>query len=494
MAISEAFGAGVCVITDPTFAGGSRGDWNGRTGTDNTAAIQAAIQVASAAKGIVLVPPGYFLFSRITNPDAVPIVGLGFSNSVQAAFGNPEWKNPTKFKGSVLVSSASSGDAVSFGIAGTNHQFRIRDLMILGIGSGSATGLHLLRSVGSDLQNVLVANFSRGWHMENVQSSAFFHPQARGCSTSFRWDGSITSNNNAVYAVEAQDYTVVGIDIANSAQVNHFGGLVQDGQGGYGYRTDDNTSQCHMTGTWFESSPGARGAVQLKGFRNTIEKCEFGSSNDHLEIHGDLNVVRKCSVLEANATIAAGATGTMCDDLKVNRGTFTDRGTNTVRREADSYWTMGGVAGGAATSTRLVKSLSGMSDGALTRMVTITVPNSAHSAAVKLILTGSLGPGGAIGANEASTTSCYTITIMRTPNRDAVLGASSAYGVSTARATGAAPCSVSIDVTDQAGASSATQTWHVRVSVRKGGGGSNNHTVVGVFELENANGSGVTID
>src|ERR1041385_450463 len=101
MIVTEAFSPGVFAITAPAFSGGARGDWNGKTGTDNTAAIQAAINAAEAAKGVVLVPPGYFHFWRITNPTAVPITGLGFSNSVQAPLGDSAWKSTGNFKGSV---------------------------------------------------------------------------------------------------------------------------------------------------------------------------------------------------------------------------------------------------------------------------------------------------------------------------------------------------------------------------------------------------------
>lgn len=143
--------------------------------------------------------------------------------------------------------------------------------------------------------------------------------------------------------------------------------------------------------------------------------------------------------------------------------------------------------------TELQKAVASIADNTATATFTVTVPNAAHSAMLKVTLVGSLGAGGAVGANEATGTISYDFAIARTAGVDTVVGASSAYGSSTAAVAGATTITVTAAASAMTGASSATQTFTINVTIAKGGGSSANHTCLCYGRLINANASGVTI-
>lgn len=165
-----------------------------------------------------------------------------------------------------------------------------------------------------------------------------------------------------------------------------------------------------------------------------------------------------------------------------------------VALAAGRPFSMGGTPGGATTATRRVKAVTGIADGAATAVLTITVPNAAHSGTVRVCLVGSLGAGGAIGANEASASISYDIAITRTAGVNAVAAISAAYGSSgSAAVAGADTCTVTAAVSAVSGAVGATNTFTVNVTVARGGGASTNHTCQVLGEIVNANASGISI-
>ena len=152
-----------------------------------------------------------------------------------------------------------------------------------------------------------------------------------------------------------------------------------------------------------------------------------------------------------------------------------------------------GVVAAAATSTRKTYATTGLADGVATPTFTVTIPNGAESATLHVRVTGSLGAGGAIGANECSNALEGNIVITRTTGVAAVAVASTAAQTATGCVVGATTETLAYAVSAIAGAVGASNTFTVNVTITKGGGGSNNHTVLTAAELTNANASGVTL-
>lgn len=154
---------------------------------------------------------------------------------------------------------------------------------------------------------------------------------------------------------------------------------------------------------------------------------------------------------------------------------------------------VGGVQAGATVNTRIVKAVTAIADATATAVLTITIPNAAHSASVRVRLIGSLGAGGAIGANEASCTVAYDIGVARTAGVAAVATASTAYGSGNAAVAGAATITCTAALAAVSGAVGAVNTIQLKVTITKGSGSSANHTCQVIAEVLNANATGVTI-
>lgn len=154
---------------------------------------------------------------------------------------------------------------------------------------------------------------------------------------------------------------------------------------------------------------------------------------------------------------------------------------------------IGAAAGAASSVATLVKAVTGIADNTATGVLTVTVPNAAHSASLRVRLVGALGAGGAIGAREATGTVSYDIAITRTAGVNAVVTASSAYGSGMANVAGAATITVTAAASAISGAVGAVNTFTVDVTINSGSGVSANHTCLVIAEIANAAASGVTI-
>ncbi len=153
-----------------------------------------------------------------------------------------------------------------------------------------------------------------------------------------------------------------------------------------------------------------------------------------------------------------------------------------------------GTTNGAVTSSqKVVKTTTAIANNTATDTVTITVPNAAHSASVRVTLAGSLGAGGAIGANEATGTVSYDIGVARTAGVNAVATISTAYGSGMANVAGAATITVTAGLSAVSGAVGAVNTLTVQVTIAHGSGSSTNHTCVTTAEVINANAAGITV-
>ena len=182
-------------------------------------------------------------------------------------------------------------------------------------------------------------------------------------------------------------------------------------------------------------------------------------------------------------TFAAGITGT----------TAVFSGPVTAGTAGAVCENMGGAAAAATTVTRLVKLVTAIADAAATAVLTVTVPNAAHAASVRVRLSGSLGTGGAIGAYEATGTVAYDVTIVRTAGVNAVATISAAYGSAMGNVAGAATITVTAAMSAVAGAVGAVNTFTVNVTITKGGGASAAHTCRVEAQVLNALAGGVTI-
>ncbi len=152
-----------------------------------------------------------------------------------------------------------------------------------------------------------------------------------------------------------------------------------------------------------------------------------------------------------------------------------------------------GTSGGATSVCDIQKAVTAIADNVATAVLTVTVPNSAQTATVRVRLKGALGAGGAIGADEASGSVSYDITVARTTGVNAVAIASSAYGSAMANVAGAATITVVAAVSAIAGAVGDPNTFTVNVTIARGSGSATNHTCMVFADVLNGRATGVTI-
>lgn len=155
--------------------------------------------------------------------------------------------------------------------------------------------------------------------------------------------------------------------------------------------------------------------------------------------------------------------------------------------------TEGGDPGEATTINSFAKAITGIANNTATPLATVTVPNGAESAVIRLTVCGSLGAGGAIGANEASASNSYNLTIARTAGVAAVGTMSTAYGAAAAAVAGAATCTSTLALSTVSGAVGATNTFTINGTIARSAGSSTNHTALLLVEVLNANATGVTV-
>jgi hypothetical protein len=207
------------------------------------------------------------------------------------------------------------------------------------------------------------------------------------------------------------------------------------------------------------------------------------------------------SIVFANAQVGLNVSGT--DQVVAGNGfarvagalQFVDSNCGIARAAINSLVFGVSVGAGAAISrTEINKTVTGIADATATTVFTVTIPNAAHSANIEVTLNGSLGAGGAIGADEAGASIKYNVMVNRTAGVNAVAVISAGYGSSgSAGVAGSNTCTVTGDLGAISGAVGASNTFTIRVTVTKGGGASANHTCTAHAVLVNKNATGVTI-
>lgn len=196
-------------------------------GTDDTTAIQAAITAAGNG-GTVLFPPGQYTFSTITLAAGQTLRGVGYyiSRDDVTTFGDTNYANTAYISGSVLRSTATSGNAVLHVNTSKHVGGRIEDLAIVGPGSGTSVGVYMGQDTPSvravlrpQYRNVLIANFSVGLAAYHVNEASFYDLGIRGCTKAISALGDV---NNVTW---------VTLDMQRCAQ-----GFVHEVQGNSAYR------------------------------------------------------------------------------------------------------------------------------------------------------------------------------------------------------------------------------------------------------------------
>lgn len=155
-----------------------------------------------------------------------------------------------------------------------------------------------------------------------------------------------------------------------------------------------------------------------------------------------------------------------------------------------SYLLNGEAAGAAGVQNTLVVRKTGIPDNSATAIITVTVPNSAHNAAIFLDILAHLGTG--TDVSESSRCATGVIVLARKSGVDTVAVASALAQAQIATVSGGGTLTLAYSVSSMTGTSAQTQTFSIQLTLVVTGT-ITDHTAVVSARLLNSLGTGVTM-
>lgn len=148
-----------------------------------------------------------------------------------------------------------------------------------------------------------------------------------------------------------------------------------------------------------------------------------------------------------------------------------------------------GVTAAATTARILTKKITGIADAVATDVLTVTIPNGNHAAALRITY---LSSNGSTDAFESSRTALTHIVTTRTTGANAVATSGGLAQAAIATVAAGATHTLATAVSAIAGAAGATNTFTVTVTIDDSGNLGSNQVVV-FAEIVNAEASGITM-
>jgi hypothetical protein len=347
------------VVTNPDNPGFpvSSGEWNadhvgaitvynvrdyGATGngtTDDTTAIQAAI-TATPTGGQCHFPAGFYKFSTLSITKAIHLTGVGFSCEILNAFGHANWVFPFTGQGvggSILISTATSGVAITFD--SINRRFDVSNLVLIGPGSGTSTGIRVGTatdySFTNHWSNVRVANFSTCVDMKFGLDGTYDTLRIRACHTGLSLDNN--SNQNVFINIEVQDSDTDGIVLAVCAGNRFVGGLLQNISGTAGIRASSASSElATFDGFYFEACTATYMVDFATGSHHALRDAHFSANGGNIRMASNNTEIAHIRHFNAAATITN--TGILNRIQELDGPTVIDNGAGTrTRRDTIPY-------------------------------------------------------------------------------------------------------------------------------------------------------------
>lgn len=539
---------GTVNVKDPTY--GAVGDGV----TDDSAAIHAA-EVAAGAGGCLIFPEGIYQCVGLTSSaNAQKWIGYGQvilrkngNGVILAHDGDDFYAENIQFRGDAASPTYTghnlvlSGDNPKLSMCGSRYAY---DRAVLATGnhvqiigtndiyhtatgagydieigvSGTATLYHQIYGVYSSQATGGIKFVDTGSHV--VSASQFGKYWVDSGTSPAGVNGGMVTGSRILGAVQIDisNSIIVGNQFGSSATIDYASGTSgheywgnADADGVVTNAGNPNNAIVRQVGD------GADGTIRLRygddssaAVMGVLPNATGTFYFPQVEIPNNVNYrAMRASPNQASAawTMGASASDNFSHSVSVGShqssvasGQAFQRIVNSVvkdRLDASGFTLGDGTTsaspGGVSSDTRNVKATASIGNAAATTVATITIPNAAHSATIRFTVVGSLGAGGAIGANEASAANSYYVTVTRTAGVNAVAAISSAFGAAASAVAGAATVTAAVTVAAVSGAVGATNTFPVQVTVARSGGSSTNHTAVVFAEVLNANAVGVSI-
>lgn len=251
-----AFGAGTIKEVYP--------EWWGDNTTPGTTDMTMPLQRSLTTGKTVKLSRTKYAFTNLDIGSNERIVGEGWGCIGQATFGNEEWDSLTYCNGTMLICTSTALNAITFGTAANNWGAQLKDVLLVGPGSGTTIGINASISGGATytmqneykfLDNVGVVNFYIGILFDNFITGSCYDVIVRGCNTGINFGHTTLCTDMKMYNVEVQS-CVIGMDLEAMDMLNIYGGLVQNNTTGIRFnpRYDEAICGILLSGIWFKAN------------------------------------------------------------------------------------------------------------------------------------------------------------------------------------------------------------------------------------------------
>lgn len=204
---------------------GAKGD----NTTDDTAAIQKAIDAGIVSGRTVYIPSGMYKITNLTIIDELTICGDHPESKYGAPFGTAGYSSiSSNVTGSWLRSTVTTGNAVTVGTDVSYTSAKVENIGIVGPGSGTSSGLKLKSANRSRFSNIYVINFSKGLDNLTTIDCNYSDIRAWGCETGIYLSG---AHQSVFTNTDLQFNKLYAIRITATEVCAMLGGVTEDNSG-----------------------------------------------------------------------------------------------------------------------------------------------------------------------------------------------------------------------------------------------------------------------
>jgi hypothetical protein len=262
-------------------------EWWGANTTPGTTNMTTAIQSALDTTKEVRLSKTTYAFTSIDIGPNERLIGSGWGCIGQDAFAHANWSNLTYCSGTILKCTSTTLNAITFGTTSHIWGTQIKDILIVGPGSGTTIGINASVDTGATyyvqnnygfLDNVGVVNFATGILFDSFITNSWYDVNVRGCTTGIVFGDTSPCTDIKSYNIEVQ-HCATGIEFKYIDGISFFGGLVQGNTlglkfnpTGAGYVYD-----VQLYGVWFEANTKSWG---LSNGTNGISHIKFDSCRE----------------------------------------------------------------------------------------------------------------------------------------------------------------------------------------------------------------------
>lgn len=313
--------------------------------TDDTVALQAALD-ATVDGAVLFLPPGrYKITSGLTIANVITIQGAGAGSYNTDIFGSTTWASRVWEHGSVIETAMTSGSVFTFAPSHV-RPLNLKDFVIKGLGDNTRTTVGVTYAASRSVWcNVTLLNLKTGMiNTAESDDNLFQNVVVNGCDVGMYLD--TNANQNTLVQFNAMTCNT-GLKMVNCQKNAILSGAVQ---GCKTWGLDIYASETDANSIYFENATATGGAIYVRtGDGNRFIGMHLGAATDNVTVDTNTNTILVTKYSAGTVTFSALTHRNVLDGNMT--GTFSDLGNGNWHKEyiegIGERWTFsGGVGGG----------------------------------------------------------------------------------------------------------------------------------------------------